>query len=105
MAKAGFGARGLEVHKVHSSIEYGAANTEDEREEVEDRSGDEVVPGRQTEVAVDPEEEGKYKDSDVVGHFEKLVTVASMGCVNWTPLGALMDTHLMGPILMILRYA
>jgi hypothetical protein len=87
MAKAGFGARGLEVGKVHSGVEYGAANTEDEGEEVEDRSGDEVVPGRQTEVTVDPEEEGKYKDSDVAGHFEKLVTVVSVGCVNWIPLG------------------
>ena len=87
-------------------VEDGATSTKDERDEVEDCGGDEIIPGTETKVTVDPKEKCKQYDGDVMCCFEELVAVVSVvyvsaGCLLFIPCG----THLIGPILMILRYA
>lgn len=76
-AVLGFRVRELEVSVVDSCVEDGAPGTEDERADIEGGSGNEVIPGGETEVTVDPEEEAEEDNSDIVCRFEELVAVVS----------------------------
>lgn len=92
-AVLGFRVRELEVSVVDSCVEDGAPGTEDERADIEGGSGNEVIPGCETEVTVDPEEKAEEDNSDIMGRFEELVAVVSGIYVRICPCELWREMH------------
>lgn len=102
-----FWVRELQMSMMDAGGKEGAAGTKYQRAEVKNCSRDKIIPGTKAKIAVNPKKEAEQDDRDIVRCFEELVAVVSADVYQmmneYTFLRLV--TYLIGPMLMILRYA